>query len=248
MHHLCLSRLSGPLGHIYSGLAQQRTNPSTRQCYQPSETRLQASAASLAIGISRSGSRRRDPTSTTQGVSPNSPNNREKSVGGAPGRRNAQHPVEAPSTICSRIRHGRPARSSGKILARQRRAPSKEATNPSGRAGSTSFGAGARNTFFFAVDERVGRQRPDFDRRHPREISQPASNTRKCAPSTKTPKTAPTRLFGASGGVLGNFRLRTSFSNTPIDFLDPQNPMTKSIVSSNFRPEPRQTARRLRSS
>ena len=140
-----------------------KDKPEHSKCCQPSEQRLQASASPLAIGNSRSGSRRRDPTSTTQGVSPNSPNNREKSIGDAPGRRSAQHPVEAPSTICSRTHHGRYARSSGKTLTRQRRAPSKEATNPSGRAGSTSFGAGARFPFFFAVDERVGRQRPDFD-------------------------------------------------------------------------------------
>ena len=237
-----------PLGPHLQWLRPTKDKPVHSRCNQPSESRLQASASSLAIGISGPGSRRRKTTPTKQGVSLNGPRSRRKSIGDAPGRRRAQHPVEAPSTICSRIHHGRHARSSGKILIRQRRTPSKEATNPSGRAGSPPFGVGARIPFFFAVDERVGPQRPDFDRRRPRRIPHPASTARKCAPPTKTPKTASTRLFGASGGVLGNFRLRTSFSNTPIAFLDPQNPMTKSISSSKFRPEVRQTARQRRSS
>ena len=101
------SVLFGALWPHLQWLDRQKDKPSTRQCYQPSDDRVPASASASAKGNSGTGSKRRKPSPTTIRVPHSSPTSRKRTTPRAPGRRITEDFVEPPSTVCSRSPHGR---------------------------------------------------------------------------------------------------------------------------------------------
>ena len=176
---------------------------------------------------------------------PRKPKDSRGNVRRPPGTEKLKFVVEAESTLCSRSSHGQPERSirlgpTSFDPAGLRLASNPESTPPP----STPAPLDADSRFFHRSRTRgatTSRFRPSSPPRRPLRGYQ----LQEVRPDVSSIENALHRTFRMPSAY---FRSPTRPNNPVSAFRIPQNPMTKSVVSSKFRPEVRQTARRRRSS